>query len=823
MSPSIILIKKILRHSIWILLLTTVFSFCQNTEASISDSIVTTPGNNLDLSEISKKSAELMLKTKIIRRKVIRDKELEKIEVENNKIIQSFDVLLLKVRGVELSALGKRNLQNRLINWKGKGEVVHDQITMINDLFRGIDKDSKYLRKKKEFWQVTDQSIRGEKLSSVVHRKIVKVESLIDTTLGILDYKSAKILTLLDELSRLEIDVESLIDEIETEIQIKSENIFFSKYPSIFGLSYADPGSWYVSNSMMPFDGDNINNLKSYFFKHKIPALLHLLFLISFIVLMYKIREIKITGGKQEGGAYKKRLKTILSRPVSSAIIVGLYAALLFYQNRPLFVLDISRLIITIPIVIVLVKLMPAKTHFYAYTYGVLVFLNTIDGYLPEDSIIYRLVLFISSSLIAIVLLIYIIKSKEYLKITTLNYKILNVIFYVLFLLSIVGFIGSISGQILFAAFVVELILGFAFVTILITLSNIIIIGLLMLLIDSTYVDHINVIRKYSAETKRKIIGFGNFATLVVSIYYLLHLLKIKTLVYDWLIDFFTSERTIGSISFMWVNIAMFFLVIWLSTVIGRNLQFILEEDVLKKMKLKKGLPHTIATLFKYSIITVGIIIGFSAAGIPVNSMSMVFGAFGVGIGFGLQNIFNNLVSGLILLFERPIQINDTIEVGTLMGKVKSIGIRSSNIRTFDGAEIIVPNGHLISNEVINWTLSDDYRRIELIASVSYASDPNQVIDILMGVIRSHPKISNYPAPDVFFREMGDSSLNFRMLFWTREFSEWIKIRSDITKSVFYALKEAGVEIPFPQRDLHLKSIDEKINFTASSKDSEIE
>ncbi|MCD4737091.1 MAG: mechanosensitive ion channel [Bacteroidales bacterium] len=777
----------------------------------------------MDLSDISKKTTELAIKTKTIRRKIIRDKELELIDIGNNKMIRSFDSLLFKEKKVEFSTLGVRKLQNKLNAWKEKNGIIYDHITILDDLFTAIDKNGKQLQKEKEFWQITNKSIRGEKLSKVVHRRIVKVESMIDTTLIVLDDKSAKILILLDDLTRLEVDVEMLIDKIETEIQIKSENFFFSEFPSIFELSYTDPGSWYYSNSMIPLDSDNRNNLKTYFIKHKIPAISHLLLLIFLIVLMFNIRKIKITGGNQEGGAYKKRLKIILSRPISSAVIVGLFAALLFYQNRPIFVVDLSWLILAIPIVIVLVKLLPDKTHFYVYTFGLLVFLHIINNYLPEDSIISRLVLFISSLLISIVLLIYIVKSRRGLKIPNLRYKLLNVIIYVLFILSFVGFIGSIAGKILFTGFVIELILGFTFVIILLTLSNITIIGLFILLIESRYVDSFNVIKKYRSETKRKIIWLVNIATIVIALYYLFFLLKIKLLVYDWLIDFFTSERNIGSITFKWENIVLFFLVIWLSTVIGRNLQFILEEDVLKKMKLKKGLPHTIAVLFKYSLVTIGVVIGFSAAGIPVNSMSMLLGAFGVGIGFGLQNIFNNLVSGLILLFERPIQINDTIEVGTLMGRVRSIGIRSSNVRTFDGAEIIVPNGNLISNEVINWTLSDDHRRIEVIASVSYESDPNQVKDILMKVIKSHPKISNDPAPDVLFREMGDSSLNFRLLFWTKEFSEWVKIRSEITFGVFYALKEAGIEIPFPQSDLHLRSIDEKINIKASSKDSEIE
>jgi small-conductance mechanosensitive channel len=201
----------------------------------------------------------------------------------------------------------------------------------------------------------------------------------------------------------------------------------------------------------------------------------------------------------------------------------------------------------------------------------------------------------------------------------------------------------------------------------------------------------------------------------------------------------------------------------------------------------------------------------------PLTSLTVLLGAFGVGIGFGLQNIFNNLVSGLILLFERPVQIGDTIEVGTLIGKVKSIGIRASNIQTFDGAEVIVPNGHLISNEVINWTLSDQQRRIEVIVGVSYDSDPHKVQKLMMQILTNHKEIMQDPEPRVFFNELGESSLDFRLLFWTTSFSEWLRIRSEIVFEVFDLLKENDIEIPFPQRDLHVKSIEQKLKIETSS------
>ena len=194
--------------------------------------------------------------------------------------------------------------------------------------------------------------------------------------------------------------------------------------------------------------------------------------------------------------------------------------------------------------------------------------------------------------------------------------------------------------------------------------------------------------------------------------------------------------------------------------------------------------------------------------GMPLDQLTIIFSAFSVGIGFGLQNIFNNLVSGVILLFEREVQIGDIIEVGNLMGTVKEMGIRSSHIRTFEGAEVIVPNGLLISKEVVDWTLSDKSRRIEIISGVAYGSDVHKVKQLLLEVIQKHPDVKPDPEPLVLFNAMSESSLDFRLLFWTEQFDQWLRIRSEVIFAIHDALLENNISIPFPQRDLHIKSFD---------------
>jgi small-conductance mechanosensitive channel len=178
-----------------------------------------------------------------------------------------------------------------------------------------------------------------------------------------------------------------------------------------------------------------------------------------------------------------------------------------------------------------------------------------------------------------------------------------------------------------------------------------------------------------------------------------------------------------------------------------------------------------------------------------------------VGIGFGLQNVVSNFVAGLILLFERPIQLGDTVQLPDVWGAIKHIGIRASVIRSFDGAEVIVPNGLLISDKVTNWTLSDKRRRIGVDVGVDYGTPAQRVIDLLVGVAKSNPKVIDDPEPRAYFVNFGDSALEFKLWAWSEFTDAGLSIRSELAVAVQKALEHAGIGVPFPQRDLHLVSV----------------
>jgi small-conductance mechanosensitive channel len=268
-----------------------------------------------------------------------------------------------------------------------------------------------------------------------------------------------------------------------------------------------------------------------------------------------------------------------------------------------------------------------------------------------------------------------------------------------------------------------------------------------------------------------------------------------------------THPLRIGALQLDLGDIVVFGVTLWAAILLARLVRFTLEEGMLPALPLARGVPAMVSKLTGYAIVTIGFTVALGAAGFPVERLTFLAGAFALGLGFGLQNLISNFVSGLILLFERPIQVGDTIEFGTRQGKVTRIGIRSSVVRTFDGAEISVPNASLIANEVVNWTLSDQLRRVVVRVGVAYSTDPKRVPGILLPAAAENEAILREPAPEVVFLGFGESSLDFELRCWT-DSPDWLRHKSDITFALYERLKEAGVEIPFPQRDIHVRTAD---------------
>jgi small-conductance mechanosensitive channel len=264
--------------------------------------------------------------------------------------------------------------------------------------------------------------------------------------------------------------------------------------------------------------------------------------------------------------------------------------------------------------------------------------------------------------------------------------------------------------------------------------------------------------------------------------------------------EFIVQERQMGDFSFSIGSLLLFFVILGISALASRFVSYF-ATDVQAGMAEESNQPKnrlgSWLLLVRIVIITLGLLLAFAATGIPMDRITIILGALGVGVGLGLQALVNNLVSGLILAFEKPVNVGDIVEVGNKSGTVLSIGFRSSTIRTFDGSNVIIPNGDLLSAHLVNWTGGNHRRRVEIAFGISYGADLDKVKNVLESVLASNEMILHKPRPSVLFRDMSKQLIGITIYFWISHSKDWLVARSEIIADIDRTFQEEGIIVPF--------------------------
>ncbi len=289
-------------------------------------------------------------------------------------------------------------------------------------------------------------------------------------------------------------------------------------------------------------------------------------------------------------------------------------------------------------------------------------------------------------------------------------------------------------------------------------------------------------------------------------LFFLLQNLNIDDWASDTVGDLLNESRSIGGASFTFGGFVIFIFVIWLSSIASKVISYLYDVSAQRvaDLSVAKKKNRTSALIIRMGVFSIGFLLAVAASNFPLDKLTIIISAFGVGIGFGLQNIVNNLVSGLILAFEKPINIGDVIQIDGHMGTMKEIGIRSSRVATGDGSEVIIPNGDLISHQVVNWTLSNSNRQIELRVITAYGVDVNKVKDVLKNLLSNRDDIMTNPAPAVFVNDMNENAVEFKVLFWEADISTTGTLKSKILTEIYEAIGKEGVQLPSTQKDIYV-------------------
>lgn len=274
-------------------------------------------------------------------------------------------------------------------------------------------------------------------------------------------------------------------------------------------------------------------------------------------------------------------------------------------------------------------------------------------------------------------------------------------------------------------------------------------------------------------------------------------------------------------VAITWLDVLMAGLILVLAIAATRNIPGLLEIAVLQRTGLAAGERYAVTTVVRYTIMVLGGVLAFNSLNIGWGKLQWLVAALGLGLGFGLQEIFANFVSGLIILFERPIRVGDVVTMGDVTGTVSRIRMRATTVTDFDRKELIVPNKEFVTGKLINWSLSDTVLRIVIPVGIAYGSDTDKAVSILHEVAEAHPEVLTEPAPIILFDGFGESSLNFELRVYCSGIEHYIPLKHDMHMNIDKAFRNAGIEIAFPQRDLHIRTFKEAVTLRSEGEHAE--
>ncbi len=319
--------------------------------------------------------------------------------------------------------------------------------------------------------------------------------------------------------------------------------------------------------------------------------------------------------------------------------------------------------------------------------------------------------------------------------------------------------------------------------------------GLIVITLRVRPVSVSRIARTYRDQVQTRVYAVFRAAAMLLWLRYALEQFQIAKPLTTGVMDVLTRKISLGGLTFSLDQLLWFGVAIWASLLISRLLRFFLREEVFERVQLAPGLPYAISTMLNYVVLLVGFLIALGVLGIPLTQITLITGALSVGLGFGLQNIINNFVSGIILLFERPVRVGDVIQFGDATGEVRWIGIRASIIRTRDGADIILPNGNLISSQVTNWTYGDRGRTVEVALNIATGPAPEQVVSLLKAAADRDPAAQDRPGPEVFVTGLLANGFTVVVRAWTGRSEDWVAVRSELNVTLHEVLVRENIRL----------------------------
>lgn len=734
-----------------------------------------------------------------------REPAIVEIETRLPGLVEMLDAAFADLESINLELLSVQRVRELSQVWTRHQTTLTSWQPTLEERRTALQERSAVLSRTLELWEETQRTVADEELPEGVGERMVgTLESLAEVITN-LDQRLGTLLTLEIRISEQLQRTNEVLRELQAVEATARQRLLQRDSTPLWALAgevddetlMAQASESYVHS--MTAVRQFLEAERDDFFLH--VALFFLLLLALWMLKQWSQRW-------EVDNEVLERAKFVLSRPFSTTFLIALFAAEPIYHPMPEAIREMAMLLTLLPVV----RLVPGvvKPWVRPGVYGLLILFIVahVLGLIPVGSHLHRFVLLLVAAG-GIATFSWFLRRSLWPDLSELGPGWLAArrgLQFGAFLLG-VAVLANVLGWARLSDLLVAGTITSAYGAILVYAFAAVLTGIVAGLPYTPFGKKLR-----SLETHRDLIIRRSYS--VIAFFALLLYLRGVARLFDIYQPFATAARAIltaaaeiGSLSISLGKLLTVVLILWGTRLVSRFVRFVLQHEVFPRLGLRIGEADAASTLTNYVVLAIGIVAAAAAIGITGTQIAMLIGALGVGIGFGLQNIVNNFISGLILIFERPIQVDDMVEVGggALLGRVKRIGIRASVVRTFDGSEVVVPNGDLISKEVINWTLSDQVRRRELRVGVTYGTDPERVLEILRKVASSHPEVFEDPEPLVLFLGFGESTLDFSLRYWTT-IADNLRVSSEVAVAVNAALREAGIKIPVPQREIRMAS-----------------
>jgi small-conductance mechanosensitive channel len=672
-------------------------------------------------------------------------------------------------------------LQASRTEWKTISAKLDDTQLGLTARVRKLDSDSATLATAAVTWKATLDNASKQAAPPDVLARIADARAQIDAAQKAINADLRTLYTLQNQVASLAQDAKNGLDAINKELEAFQAQLIKQTQPAMWNPAALDASATGAVTRERLSLRQQVASLRTYTVDHTGAILIHLLLLALLTAGCCWIRKAVRARATNEAGLRDAEL--IFNMPVSTALLLSLFATAWLYPVAPRLLLAIIGAVALVPTVIIVRRLIVASSHPLLY---ITVFTYVIDQirYVATPAGVFSRFVLLAETVLVALFTLGLLRSKGLHVIpATTRLRVTRAYLHLAFFVFLASGLANFLGYVMLAFRLADGMLESSYLAVTLFAAVRILDALALAVLCLRPVSELGMIQRHRDLVYNKVVQI--IRTLMVAAWVLAALVFFVALqpVAKWLEDALGYTLAWGNLHVEVGALVAFPFTIWAAFALSRFIRFAFEEEVYPNLNLPRGIPYAVSTMIHYAVLVVGFVIALGAMNINLSSFALLASAFGVGLGFGLQNIMNNFISGLILLFERPIKVGDTIQIDptnpTTIGRVERIGIRASIIQLTNGSELIMPNGNLISNPVYNWTLTTNERLLEIPVTVTSKVDPQHVMELLVATARANKDVAQSPAPEAIVATIGASTV-FKLRAWTTVEDEWMRVSSEL-------------------------------------------